>query len=327
MKLIPRIWIFILILMCSNVLSVCSKAPRTAKIAFGSYRDRNPEVYLMNPDGSQAVNLTRNGAADNFPTWSPTGEQILFVSDRDGMRDLYLMDADGSNVRRVFKKIAERGYPTWAPDGKQIAYQRGDIIYIATLGKQTEEHLVSGFHPAWSPDGTEIVFASDVFGSHRLTVINIRTGRQKKLLPENARAWQQWPAWSPRGDRIAFSWLNHVLPHGFIHDLVDKETIYIVNRDGTGLERIVDETGPKANYPVWSPDGNKLLYTQESDDQFQIFKIDLASRTPKQLTHVKGIFNWGNFHGDWFDPATLSVPLQPQLLSTIWGEVKRRDGP
>ena len=116
----------------------------------------------MNPDGSQAVNLTRNGAADGFPTWSPTGEQILFVSDRDGMRDLYLMAADGSNVRRVFKKIAERGYPTWAPNGNQIAYQRGDIIYIATLGKQMEEHLVSGFHPAWSPDGTEIVFASGV---------------------------------------------------------------------------------------------------------------------------------------------------------------------
>ena len=72
-----------------------AQAPGTAKIVFVSARDLNREIYLMNPDGSEQVNLTKNLADDLFPVWSPTGEQILFVSDRDGIRDLYLMDADG----------------------------------------------------------------------------------------------------------------------------------------------------------------------------------------------------------------------------------------
>ena len=327
MRLTPLIWMLILPLMCSNVSSVWAKAPETAKIVFMSYRDGNAEIYLMNPDGTQQLKITNHRSDDYFPVWSPTGEQILFVSDRDGMRDLYLMDADGGNVRRVFKKAAHRISPTWAPDGKQIAYERGNVIYIATLGKQAEEHFVRGFDPAWSPDGTEIACATDVFGSHRLTLINVQTRRQKRLLPEDARAWQHMPTWSATGEKIAFSWLNHVLPIGFIGNLADKETVYIAHQDGAGLEQIVVEAGPKAADPAWSPYGDELIYTQEIDSQFQLFKIDLASRTPKQLTHVKGIFSTANVGGDWFDPATLSVPPQLQLLSTIWGKMKRGDGP
>ena len=318
-------FVFSLLILCAEVFVVLAKAPDTAKIVFGSYRDGNGEIYIMNPDGSEQVNLTRDPAEDLFAVWSPDGEEILFASNRNGTRDLYLMDADGSNIHKVFKQTAHRDDPTWSPDGRQIAYVRGiDAIYIATLGKQTEEYLVEGFHPAWSPDGTEIVFASGVFGFHRLTLINVRTGRQKKILPEDVRAWQHWPAWCPTGKKIAFSWLNHVLPHGFLRDLVDKETIYIVNRDGTAVERVVSEAGPKATYPAWSPFGDELIYTQKINNQDQLFKIDLVNRASEQLTHIARGFLRSNEMGDWFDPVVaLPVSPQPQLLTTTWGKLKK----
>ena len=318
-------FVFSLLLLGTGGYVALAQAPDTAKIAFGSYRDGNGEIYIMNPDGSEQVNLTRDPAEDLFAVWSPDGEEILFASNRNGTRDLYLMDADGSNIHKVFKQTAHRDDPTWSPDGRQIAYVRGiDAIYIATLGKQTEEYLVEGFHPAWSPDGTEIVFASGVFGSHRLTLINVRTGRQKKILPEDVRAWQHWPAWCPTGKKIAFSWLNHVLPHGFLRDLVDKETIYIVNRDGTAVERVVSEAGPKATYPAWSPFGDELIYTQKINNQDQLFKIDLVNRASEQLTHIARGFLRSNEMGDWFDPVVaLPVSPQPQLLTTTWGKLKK----
>ena len=318
-------WLLSLILMSTNISNTRAKAPTTAKIVFGSYRDGNGEIYIMNPNGSEQVNLTRDPAEDLFAVWSPDGEAILFASNRNGTRDLYLMDADGSNIRKVFKQTVHRQHPTWSPDGRQIAYERGiDAIYIATLGKQTETHLVDGFHPAWSPNGKEIVFASGVFGSHRLTLINVRSGRQKQILPEDARAWQHEPAWSPTGKKIAFSWLNQILPHGKLFDLVDKETIYIVNRDGTALERIVPEAGGKATYPAWSPSGNELIYTQKINNQDQLFKIDLVNRASEQLTHIAKGFLRSNETGNWFDPAyALPVSPQPQLLTTTWAEVKK----
>ena len=140
-----------------SVFPLFAKAPTTSKILFTSARDGNYEVYSMNPDGSEQINLTQHRAQDLDAAWSPTGEKILFVSDRGGKRDLYLMNPDGSNVRRAFKRktVEWRTSATWSPDGKQFAYQHWDRdgdgttgIYIATLGEQDVELLGKYSYPA-----------------------------------------------------------------------------------------------------------------------------------------------------------------------------------
>ena len=322
------------VLLYGAVCPIWAGSPKTAKIAFVSARDSNREIYLMNPDGSEQVNLTKNLADDLFPVWAPTGEQILFVSDRDGVRDLYLMDADGGNVEKVFKQSAHREHPTWAPDGKQIAYERGKAIYIATIGKQIEELVVSdGFDPAWSPDGREIALTLNPFGSHRLVLLNIHTRRQRQVLPRDVSAWQAEPAWTVTSDKLSFSWNKHPLPvppdahpgkpFRVPPEWLDRETIYIMNRDGTDVRQIVKEAGPKARNPVWSPLGNEIIYTQEIDGHLQLFKVDLGSRVVTQLTHIGAAYQ-ANALADWFDPVTLDVLPQSQLLTTEWGKIKKR---
>ena len=329
MRLISTLRMLAIVLLCVNVSPVFAKAPTTPKILFTSTRDDNYEVYIMNPDGSEQMNLTQHRANDLGAVWSPTGEQILFVSDRDGVRDLYLMDADGSNVRRVFKKEAERQHPSWSPDGKQITYTHmlwdkdRYPLYIATLGEQEEKELgVNGLFPVWSPDGTEI--ACTVRG--RITFINVQMGKQKRLLPRKAAGYQMRASWSAIGDTLAFSWNKNLLPADrkprdpFPPGWAEKQTIYIVNRDGTDLRQLVDEAGPKAHYPALSPNGDTLLYTQKINGFLQIFKVDVNNGIRTQLTHI-GPRNLG---GDWFDPAyALPVSPQPQLLTTIWGELKQ----
>ena len=98
------------------------------------------------------------------------------------------------------------------------------------------------------------------------------------------------------------------------------KTIYIANRDGTDLRQLVGEAGPEAEYPALSPSGNEVLYTQHVNGFLQIFKVDVNTGIRTQLTHI-GVRNLG---GDWFDPAyALPVSPQPQLLTTIWGKLKR----
>ena len=66
--------------MFGRVCQVFAETPTTPKILFTSTRDGNHEVYIMNPDGSEQVNLTQHPARDVSAVWSPTGEQILFAS-------------------------------------------------------------------------------------------------------------------------------------------------------------------------------------------------------------------------------------------------------
>ena len=293
---------------------------------------------MMNPDGSEQVNLTQHRAEDMLAIWSPTGDKILFVSNRQGtgVRDLYLMDPDGSNVRRVFKKKAKgrREHPAWSPNGKQFVYNyrdwdRGESgLYLGTFGEEDAELLPYAGGPEWSPDGSEIACSiSHQFGS-RLTFMDVRTRKLEQPLPDKTLQWQRNPSWSAAGDRLAIRGNKHPIPAILDRDLhnawANKSTIFIVNRDGSGLRQLVEEAGPRALWPELSPDGSEVLYTQEINGHSQIFKIDVNSGVRTQLTHIAGPFRETNSGGDWFDPAyALPVEPQPALLSTTWGELKK----
>lgn len=72
-----------------------------SRIVFRSQRDGDPEVYVMNADGSKQQNLSRSPGADGAPVWTPDGQRILFVSTRDGNSEIYTMNADGSGLANL----------------------------------------------------------------------------------------------------------------------------------------------------------------------------------------------------------------------------------
>jgi len=91
-------------------------------IAFTTERDGNLEIYVMNPDGSEERNISRNPARDSSPSWSADGRLIAFVSDRTGNDDVFVMKADGTDVVNLTDHPASDRSPAWSPDGRNIAF-------------------------------------------------------------------------------------------------------------------------------------------------------------------------------------------------------------
>lgn len=92
------------------------------RIAFVSDRDGNDEIYLMDADGTNLVNLTNHPADDRAPAWSPDGLRIAFASNRDGNDEIHVMEADGTNVINLTNHPANDAEPSWSPDGHSIAF-------------------------------------------------------------------------------------------------------------------------------------------------------------------------------------------------------------
>jgi len=67
------------------------------QLAFVSRRDGNAQIYTVNPDGSNPLNVSKNKFNDIDPAWSPDGQHLAFASDRDGNNELCVMDANGAN--------------------------------------------------------------------------------------------------------------------------------------------------------------------------------------------------------------------------------------
>ena len=104
------------------------------KIAFGALEEphlineakTNNEVFVMNADGSNMVNISNHPKGDSYPAWSPDGRKIVFISYREFPSpmawELYMMNPDGSNVERLtFNTHFEIGID-WSPDSKWIVY-------------------------------------------------------------------------------------------------------------------------------------------------------------------------------------------------------------
>jgi TolB protein len=93
-------------------------SPDGSKIGFMSARDGNPEIYVMNWDGSGQTRLTNTPAVDARPSWSRQGYGIVFTSARDfelpstfPRFEIYIMNGDGSNQTRLTKNTIYDDYP------------------------------------------------------------------------------------------------------------------------------------------------------------------------------------------------------------------------
>jgi Tol biopolymer transport system component len=60
------------------------------------FYEGNADVFVMDPEGGAALNLTRHPSNDFSPEWSPDGKRIAFRTNRDGNHEIYVMGSDGS---------------------------------------------------------------------------------------------------------------------------------------------------------------------------------------------------------------------------------------
>jgi Tol biopolymer transport system component len=216
---------------------------------------REANVVVIDPDGSNQVNLTSDPwadlppvymlnrkqmpGADLYPAWLPDGTQVVFLSVRDRSFQFYMVNIDGTRLT-----ILDSGLPAsevtpeeriyWIPVGFDQNYlTRSD----GSSYSMNDTGLALGEFPAWSPDGTRIAFHSDRDGD--LDIYVVSADRSEIVQLTGNEATDVYPTWSPDGTRIAFA-----------SDRDGNLEIYTMNADGTEQTRMTDNSA--SDYiPSW----------------------------------------------------------------------------
>jgi len=142
------------------------------RIVFSAKEDDVTELYSMNPDGSNRVQLTANDGPDNaFPSVSSDGRHIVFTSNRTGSSQVWRMDGDGRNQKQLTfgdKQEDVAQYAALSPDGREVFFIRhgsgpaaiwkvsvegGAPVPVSRLADATTEGFLS-----ISPDGKWLAY-------------------------------------------------------------------------------------------------------------------------------------------------------------------------
>lgn len=84
------------------------------------------ELYVMDADGSNKIQVTNNGAANFGPYFHPNGEQIIFASNAGDPKgrnfDLFLINVNGSGLEQITFNESFDGFPMFSHDGKKLVF-------------------------------------------------------------------------------------------------------------------------------------------------------------------------------------------------------------
>ncbi len=162
-------------------------SPNGRRVAFESDRSGEMEIWLADPDGANAVQLTSMGARlTGRPGWSPDGQLIAFNSNLEGQYEIYVIPASGGKPRRLTFHPANDGFPSFSRDGQWIYFMSNrtgehQIWKVPASGGEAVQLTYNGGRVAFeAPDGAHVYYSQT--GTGALWRLPTSGGQPVKLL-------------------------------------------------------------------------------------------------------------------------------------------------
>jgi len=231
--------------------------PTRDEIAFMSYANNRPRVYLFNLSSGRQTVLGDFAGMTFAPRFSPDGGSVVMAVANGGGSDIVSVDLGSRATRQLTSSGAIDVSPCFSPDGSQIAFasdRGGDQqIYVMGAGGGSARRISFGSGryatPVWSPRGDLVAFTRYGGEAGNFAVGVMRPdGSGERILSES---WAvEGPTFAPNGRVIMFwreSRARDSRGTGFSSRLISV--------DITGFNERMVETPTDASDPAWSPRG------------------------------------------------------------------------
>jgi len=184
-------------------------------------------LWLMNSDGSDARQVTKNISIISYPAWNPEGKEIAFVANGDKGPEIQSIDLKTYTVSRVISIWnTEKPNPAMFPfarEGEAEEFTPKEILKMKKLFPKAKVGM-GGLTPFTKGETLDVPYPLKDF-LYRVD-------------------------YDSSGDRLIFE-----------SNQTGNIDIWSVKRDGIGLTRITKGSGPHLN-PVFSPDNKRVAYAR-----------------------------------------------------------------
>lgn len=224
-------------------------SPDGQKIAYVSFEDRKPIVYVHELATGRRIVLSNERGNNSAPSWAPDGKSLAISLSKDGNTQIYRVNADGSNLRRLTQGNTIDTEPQFSPDGKFIYFtsDRGgnpQIYRMSADGERGEPAKRITFKQPYatsariSPDGKYFAYIGGAGGGFKLFLMNLLTGDST---PMTDTSFDESPSFAANGRYILYS-----------TQVGGKKVLAAVSVDGY-VKQILSVPGSDVRQPSWGP--------------------------------------------------------------------------
>jgi Tol biopolymer transport system component len=270
-------------------------SPHGYRIAYWAIdRSGHRDIWTMTANGGDPIAVTRDPFVDWNPVWSPDGRYLYFASDRVGGMNVWRVPIHERSGRvlgplePVTTPSPYSGHLDISRDGRRLLYVQysvGASVKKVGFDPFTESVLSEpadvtpegkqATRPNLSPDGQWVAFGSSG-GREDIFIVRSDSSTMRQLTADGAK--NRGPQFSPDGKSIAFFSKRTGTPE-----------IWTIDADGGNPRQVTFLAGPNVAWPIWSPDGKRLIYTIFGVNSFLLDMTKPWTRQqPEALPQVTG---------------------------------------
>jgi Tol biopolymer transport system component len=252
------------------------------KLIHESYVNGNWDLFVVNADGSDSVNLTNTpDQQELYPQVSPDGKKIAYISDRGKgrktVRSVHVMNIDGSD-RKKASDFARQ--PFWHPNSRLLGYlpqeySKFNVVDYATKGiafydtatgeirRHPNEEIYHLYNPSFRDDGKWIVSTvhAHVDYKHAILLIEADGSGVYDLKIPGCR-----PTFSPDGKKVAWGPGDHEIAVAEID--MEANPPRMKSKQFSVFDKKL-----KIYHVDWSPDGNFLSISRGPTGEGDLSKV------------------------------------------------------
>ena len=246
---------------------------------FGGY-----DIYLIRPDGTEN---TLWHAGGDCPTWSPCGEWIAFSQ----YAQIWKKKLNGDSLTLLTNDAGRHFFTAWSPDGKTLVYNQTVCntmpcgLWKLDLDTETHEHIIwYGMYFDFNPVTGHLIYTKSwetTTGNNKIVmgdsvfVHNLSLGTNKFIVSLGGlTARSQYLKYNNTGAKILFT------SSSITSDEHQIPGIWIMDANGANVRKLID----RGEYACWSPDGTKIVYSDNRKENGRLWIANADGSGKRQLT-------------------------------------------